>query len=246
MKYNLYYNIYKDALKYEKRTFLEIFLSMMFLKEKIINTIFFYSPFEIQSLHICLLIFIYSCNFALNTLFYFNNKISEQYHYKGNDVYIFSLINNLSIIIISTILSSAMILFLKYLITSKNEILNIIIDKKNLEKEKKFKVNKKSKKAQKQKNENILKLSKILNKLKIKIIFFIIIDLILLLFFFYFTTAFCEVYRSTQITWIIDCSTSFIISIIVEILISFIITILYKLSLKCKIEFLYKIMKLLL
>ena len=237
MKYNLYYNIYFDALKYEKRSFCQIFLSMIFLKEKIINTFFFNSPFEIKSLHICLLIFIYSCNFSLNALFYFSSKISEKYHYKGKDIYAFTLINNISISIISTLLSSVMVLLLKFLITSKNKIQDVIMGKKDLNENKKNNVNK---------QEYILKLSKILNNLKIKIIFFIITELLLILFFFYFTTAFCEVYRKTQISWIIDCCTSFIISIFVEVLISFIITILYKLSIKKKIQFLYLIMKILL
>ena len=238
LKYNLYYNIYFDALKYEKRSFCQIFLSMIFLKEKIINTFFFNSPFEIKSLHICLLIFIYSCNFCLNTLFYFSDKISEKYHYKGNDIYIYTLINNLSISIMSTLLSSAIVSLLCFLITSKNEIQNVIIGKKRLKENKKRNINKRRKKA---KENYFLILSKILNTLKIKIFFFIIIELLLLLFFFYFTTAFCEVYKRTQIAWIIDCSISFIMSILIEILISFIITILYILSIKNKIRCLYRI-----
>ena len=107
-----------------------------------------------------------------------------------------------------------MVLLLKFLITSKNKIQDVIMGKKDLNENKKNNVNK---------QEYILKLSKILNNLKIKIIFFIITELLLILFFFYFTTAFCEVYRKTQISWLIDCCTSFIMSIFVEVLISFII-----------------------
>ena len=168
LKYNLYYNIYFDALKYEKRSFCQIFLSMIFLKEKIINTFFFNSPFEIKSLHVCLLLFIYSCNFCLNTLFYFSDKISEKYHYKGNDIYIYTLINNLSIAIMSTLLSSIIVSLLCFLITSKNEIQNIIIGKKRFKENKKRNINKGRKKT---KENHFLLLSKILNTLKIKIFF---------------------------------------------------------------------------
>ena len=68
----------------------------------------------------------------------------------------------------------------------------------------------------------------------------------LLLFFFYFTTAFCEVYKKTQITWIIDCLTSFILSILSEILIAFLITIFYIVSVKKKSKILFCIIRLLL
>ena len=80
--------------------------------------------------------------------------------------------------------------------------------------------------------------------MRIKIIIFFIIELLLQLFFFYFTTAFCEVYKNTQIPWIIDCMISFIISIIAEILFSFIISILYLCSVKEKNKFIYNIVSL--
>ena len=82
---------------------------------------------------------------------------------------------------------------------------------------------------------------KIIKSLRIKITIFFIIELLLLLFFLYFTTAFCEVYKNTQIAWIADCLTSFILSIIIEILFSFIISILYIFFLNKKNKFIYSI-----
>ena len=60
-----------------------------------------------------------------------------------------------------------------------------------------------------------------------------------MIFFFYFTTAFCEVYRKTQNTWLMDCLISFILSIVIEISMSFVLTITYTLSIYKKIKFLY-------
>ena len=240
LKINLYYNNYEDAIKYEKRKFLEILCSMIVLKQKIINIFCFFSPLELKSLHICLVLFIYSCNFALNTLFYFSDKISDKYHYKGKDLYLYSLINNIIICIISTILSSVIVMLLSFLINSKNEIQDIIRIKNDSKIIENFNVNTEEGKTK------FMKLSKIFNKLRIKVILFIIIELMLLLFFFYFTTAFCEVYKSTQITWIIDCSISFVISFIFEIMISFIVSLLYKFSINYKITFLYQILRVLL
>ena len=147
---------------------------------------------EIQSLRICLLIFIYSCNFALNTLFYFSDKISDKYHYKEDNFFSFTLINNISICVISTLLSSIIVLLLKYLINSKNDIIKYFREEElKMRKNKKYIVNKA------QKNFIRLKLIKEFKYLRLKNFLFIFIEFIILLFFFYFTTAFCEVYKNT-------------------------------------------------
>jgi len=121
-KYNLYNDDYKEAILYEKRNFFNILCIMLILKEKIINTFCFKSPLELQSLRICLLIFIYSSNFSLNTIFYFSDKISDKYHYKKNNLFLFTIINNLSISLISTLLSTIMITFLRAMTNSRNKM----------------------------------------------------------------------------------------------------------------------------
>ena len=136
-KYNLYNDDYEEAKLYEKRNFLKILCIMLILKEKIINTFCFKSPLELQSLRICLLIFIYSSNFALNTIFYFSDKISDKYHYKNNNLIIFTIINNLSISLISTLLSTIMITFLRVMTNSRYKMEKIF-----REQEKKMRLNK--------------------------------------------------------------------------------------------------------
>ena len=75
--------------------------------------------------------------------------------------------------------------------------------------------------------------------MKIKIIFYIIIEFLLMIFFLYFVTAFCEVYKDTQLSWLYDSFISFILSIPIELLISFVISLLYIVSIRMKIKFLY-------
>ena len=239
-KYNLYSDDYEEAIKYEKRKFCKIFWIIIALKEKIINTFFFNSPLELKSIRICLLLFIYSSNFALNTIFYFSDKISDKYHYKDNDLFLFTIINNISISLISTLLSTIIITFLRIMTNSKDKI-----EKNFREEEKKMKNDKQYIIKKSRKIDIYRKINKILKSLKIKIIIFIIVELLLLLFFFYFTTAFCEVYKNTQVSWLIDCFTSFLMSIFIEILLSFLISILYVCSIKNKNRFIYKIISLL-
>ena len=239
-KYNIYNDDYEEAIKYETRKFYEIFCIILAFKEKIMNTFFFNSPLELKSIRICLLLFIYSSNFALNTIFYFSDKISDKYHYKDNDLFLFTIINNISISIISTLLSTIIITFLRIMTNSRSKIeKNFREEEKKMKKDKKYLI-KKSKKI-----DIYRKIKNILKSLRIKIIIFIIIELLLLLFSFYFTTAFCEVYKNTQVTWLIDCFTSFLISILTEILLSFLISIFYICSVKNKSRFIYNIISLL-
>ncbi len=101
--------------------------------------------------------------------------------------------------------------------------------------DKNYKVKRKTKK-------NMLKnLFIIIRNLKCKIVLFLIIELLIMLFFYYFVTAFCEVYKETQTSWIIDCFVSFLISFPVEFLLALIISIFYIISIKKKKKCLYRI-----
>ena len=62
-----------------------------------------------------------------------------------------------------------------------------------------------------------------------------------MLFFYYFVTAFCEVYKQTQISWLIDSFISFLISFPVEFVMAFITCILYIISIKYRNKCMYKL-----
>ena len=233
IKYNLYDN-FEEAVKEERRKFLDIFFIMLILQVKIINTFFYRSPLEIQSLRIILIIFIYICNFSLNALFIFSKNISNKYHYKGNDLFIFTIVNNISISLISSLLSGIIIFILKFLTNSRKDIENIFRKEEiKLKKEKKYSVKNKTKK------DLLNNIYRILKFLRIKIFIFLILEFLCILFFFYYIIAFCEVYKKTQKMWLIDCLNSFILSILIEILLAFAIAVLYKLSIYKKIKFFY-------
>ena len=228
---------YEYAIKYDKRDFWRIYFIFLLSKENILNTFFFKSQLEIQSLRLSLFIFNYSCDFALNALFYFNENISDKYHYKGENLYWYILVNNLTISIFSTIFSYLLVRFLGLLTNSKDSIESLFRNQENL-----MRKNENYKVHYKEKRTIYEKLSKIYKILKIKILFYIIIEFILLLFFFYFITAFCEVYNNTQISWLSDSIVSFLLSIIIEFLISFFYSLLYMVSVKYRIKFLYNIL----
>ena len=235
-KYILNNYNYEYALEYDNRDFWRIYYIFLLSKENILNTFFFKASLETQSLRLSLFIFTYSCDMALNALFYFNQKISDKYHYEGENLFFFTLVNNLVISISSTLFSYILVKFFNLLISSKDSFENIFRpQEEKMRKNKNYRVNSKNKKIIYQ---NIIDIFRIL---KIKIICYIMAEFALLLFFFYYITAFCEVYQSTQTSLISDSFVSFLFSIPIEFFDSFLLSALYMTAIKYKFQKLYYI-----
>jgi hypothetical protein len=233
-KYILNNYNYESAIKYDNRDFWRIYYIVLLSKENILSTFFFKSSLETQSLRLSLFIFNYSCDMALNALFYFNQKISDKYHYEGENLFFFTLVNNLVISISSTLFCYILVKFFNLLISSKDSFENVFRpQEEKMRKNKNYKINSKKKKVIYQ---NIIY---IFRNLKIKIICYIIFEFILLLFFFYYITAFCEVYQSTQTSLISDSFISFLFSILLEFVESFLLSALYMTSIRYKFQILY-------
>lgn len=220
---------YETAVIYDKRSFLRIYFICLLSKENILNTFFFKSPLEVPSIRLCLFLFNYSCDFALNAFFYLTKKISDRYHYSGGNLFFYSIVNNLTISIISTLCSFLLFNLLSLLTNSKDEIVNIFRkEEEKMRNDKNFKITLKTK------NKIIKELNKIFHILIIKIIIFIIIETSILLFFCYYMMAFCAVYRGTQMSWLADCGVSFLLTIPFELLSSFLLSVFYRISLTYK------------
>ena len=167
-KYILNIYNYEDAIKYDKRSFWRIYYISLLHKQNFLNIFLLKSPLEIQSLRISLFIFNCSCDFALNALFYFNQKISEKYHYKGDYLLLYTLGNNILITIISSSSTILLSLLLNFLTNSKEEIKNIFLEEEN-----KLKMDKNYKVKNDTKRQIYIKLLHIYKILKIKIICYI-------------------------------------------------------------------------
>jgi len=227
---------YNEAIKLEYRSFWRIFFICLIAKEKFLNLIFFNPPLQLRPLRICIFIFNCACDFALNALFYLSDNISEKYHYQGSNRELFSLVNNITISLVSTIVTIILLTFLRSLTQSEKKTQKLFREQENLLNEnKKYKVEDETK--LKIKNEIL----KIIKCLKIKIICFLIFEILLMLFFLYYVTAFCHVYYNTQLSWFLDSIVSYAISLLISLLLSVICTIIYEISIKYKLKKLYKI-----
>ena len=235
-KYILTNYDYNISLEYENRTFWRITYIILLAKDDGLNAIFFKSPLHLKYLRICLLIFSLSNDAAFNTLFYSNEKISDEFHYMGNHEFWHSIFHNLLTTILSTIISKLICFFLEFLTQSISSI-----EKEFRNEEMKMKEDSNYFVDDKRKIEIQRNINKILKILKIKIAIFFLIELILMMFYLYFVTAFCTVFKYTQISLIKDSIISFILALPTSFLLSLVLSILYKISLKYKCEALYKI-----
>ena len=227
---------YEAAVKYDKRSFFRIYFICLLSKENILNTFFFKSPLEVPAIRLCLFLFNYSCDFALNAFFYLNQKISDRYHYQGENLFFYSIVNNMTISITSTLCSFLLFNLLSLLTNSKDEIISIFRkEEEKMRNDKNFKITLKTK------NKIIKELNKIFHMMIFKIILFIFIETTILLFFCYYMVAFCSVYKKTQYSWLADCGVSFLVTIPIEFISSFLIAVFYNISLTYKLKFIYSI-----
>ena len=235
-KYILDNYIFETAILYDHRSFWRIYFICILSKESILNTFFFKSPLELPTIRYCLFLFNYSCDFALNAFFYLNQNISDRYHYKGKNLFFYSIINNLTISISSAIFSFLLYNLLSLLTNSKEEIVCLFrIEEKKMRKDKNYKVSKDVK------NKIIVNLNKIFKVLKIKIIVFIISEISILLFFAYYMIVFCEIYKKTQMSWFSDSIVSFLISIPLELFSALLMACFYYISIRYDSKFIYNI-----
>jgi len=215
---------------------LKIYYICLIAKESTLNLFLLNEPMELTSLRISIYIFSISCDLSLNTIFYFNDNISDKFYYNRNSLYLFIIFNNFSISFISTLFSLISIIAFQLLTNSKNEVEDLFREEeKKMREDNKYIVNKKKRKK------TLVEIYQINKKLKVKIFFFILIEFSIMIFFYYFVTAFCEVYKKTQVSWIIDSIISYLLAFPIQFLTSFIIAALYKLSIENQIKWLYNL-----
>ena len=171
---------YKYAYEIDDRSYFQYYWSLLKLKHLIIFTFIANDDYNIFLLKIGFFLISLSLYFAVNTMFFTDDSIHQNYEEKGN----YNFIYQIPQILYSTIISTVTNMVLKKLSLSQNDILKI---KKNLD-------------IQKAKEE-----SQIIKKcLKIKFFVFIIISFILLFFFWYYISCFCSVFVNTQLPLIKD------------------------------------------
>ena len=182
---------YKKALLYDKRTFIEYYISL--LKEDNLLIFSFYcgiQDYNLQIIKIFLFFFFLSMNMTINALFFNDDTLHKIYEDEGN----YNFVYQIPQIIYSSLISVFINSLIKYLSLSQNDVLKI--------------------KKQKLKGNLDIKPEKILKIIKIKYALFFIITFLFLLSFLYYITCFCGIYVNTQIHLIKDSIISFCLDIL--------------------------------
>ena len=177
---------YNDAIKIDKRTYIQYYFSLLKTKHIILFTFYIRNDYNSKIIKLILFLFSISLYLALNALFFNDSTMHKIYIYKGN----FKIIYQIKQIIYSSIISSVINTIIRNLSLTERNIVQLKNEKSN----------------------KIEKGKKLLKLLFIKFIIFFIF--IFLLLFWYYLSCFCVIYKNTQILLIQDSLISFGISLL--------------------------------
>ena len=179
---------YNEALKIDKRTFFQYYWSLIQKKHLIIFSFYTSNDYNSKIMKICLFLFSFVLFYTVNALFFNDSTMHKIYEDKGDT----DLIAHIPQIIYSTIISSVIIIILKYFSLSEKDVLKI----------------------RKEKIIDNSKIFDILHCLTIKFLLFFQISTLFLIFFWYYLSCFCAVYKNTQYFLIKDTIVSFGLSLL--------------------------------
>ena len=181
---------YEKALIIDKRTFCQIYFSLLKRGHLILFTFIINDDYNLYQIKILLFIVSFSLFFTINASFFSDNIMDKIY----DDNNVFNFVFQLPQIIYSSLISNIIEIILKKLSISEEQILDMKKEK-DIEKSRK-------------------KANNIKNRLKIKLIIFLVISSLFMLFFWYFISCFCSVYKNTQVILIENTLISFVVSMI--------------------------------
>ena len=210
---------YENAIIYDDRNFLKLFIDFFTVKEIILYTFIYKENFHLRIIKIYCFIFELSMLLFFNSIFYTDYFVHLIYL---NDKISFK--KRLPKCIYSSLLTYIIMFFLNFLTNSKKEYHKLI---DNIENETNMSY--------------IIEMSKINNNLKVKLKIFYIISVVLFIFFWFYSSSFCGVYRHNQFSLFINFLISFLINLVVSIFFCLIVVLIKYFSIKYKKELIYKI-----
>ena len=213
---------YKQAIKYDKRTFIQYYFSLLKINNLLLFSFCPNNDYNSPIIKISLFLICFSLYFTMNTFFFTDSTMHKIYEDEG----LLDIVYQIPQILYSSFISGVIKYLLKLLSLSQINIIQI--------------------KNEKAITESSVKYLKVVKCLKIKFIIFYILSFILLSFFWYYISCFCAVYKNTQLYLIEDTLISFFLSLLYPFCICLLAAVLriYALNSKKK-ECIYKISKLL-
>ena len=178
---------YEEAVKYDKRTFFQIYFSLLKRKYKIILTFFIYNDYNLTYIKFTRFIFLVATDLAFNVFFFTDESMHKLFLNYGK----YDFIQQIPQIIYSTIVSQLIEVFLCFLSLIDKYIYRI----------KKMNSDIANKKI----------VFKIFRCISVKLFYFFLFTFIFFLFYWYIVASFCAVYENTQMTFIKDSFSIFLL-----------------------------------
>ena len=183
---------YLEAVKYDKRTFFQFYWYLIRREHLIFFTFLSFNDYNIISIKLSKFIFALATDFAINVIFFFDETMNKIYLDYGK----YNFIIQIPQVIYSTIVSEVFDLFLRYLCLTEKDM---------------YKIKKIMQKKEKLADYDVFK---ILKCIKIKLFLYFIFTHLFFFFFWYFVSAFCAVYKNTQIILFKDSFMSLFLSLL--------------------------------
>ena len=195
--FELYELEYLEAIKNDKRSFIQIYWDTLKREHIIFFTFFVCNDYNLLYIKIIRFLYLTSTDMAMNVFFFSDESMHKIYVTYGK----FDFIQQIEQIFYSTLVSQLMEVFLCFLSLTDKHIYQIkrlmkakILDDKN-------------------------KIFKVFSCIKIKLVIFYFFSCLLFVCYWYIVSSFCAVYENTQIIFIKDCLFSFLFNLLFPIFI---------------------------
>ena len=180
------------AIKYDNRSFMQMYFGILKREHQIIFTFFIFDDYNLTYIKFARFIFLLTTDMVMNVLFFTNESMHKLYINYGK----YDFIQQIPQILYSTIISKLIDIFLCYLSLTDKPLYQIkSLELKNVSIDEKFKC------------------------IYIKFILFFLFTFIFIIFYWYLVSAFCSVYKNTQLAFIKDWICSFIFGILLPFVI---------------------------
>ena len=202
---------FDEAKLFDKREFCTYYCFMIKINHIILNTFFRCEDYNLFTVKLGLLLFLFPLNLTFNAFFFTSKEIQSVYIHKISDISINwkNLVRSFS----SSIISSIILVFLKLICLTHNSIREL----------------KKNKSLESAKKQSI----SILRCVKFRICLYYIFSFIFLLIFGFYVSCFCAIFENTQLLLIETMAISWFLSLIYPFVVCFLTSIFRKGSLTC-------------
>ena len=179
---------YEEALKYDKRTYFQYYLSLIKTKHLLLFTFYTSNDYNSRIIKICFFLFSFELLITVSSLFFQDETMHKIYENDG----LLDIIHQLPPIIYSSLISILITTIVKLLSLTERNIIQI-----------------KKEASLNSINEKTKKRIKIIN---LKFIVFFILNIIFSFLFWYYLACFCAVYKNTQMHLLKSALISFSLS----------------------------------